>query len=56
MGWHLRRAGHLPVVRDDPRASIKAMSEGARMLVENRVSLLLFPEGGRAPAGLLEFK
>lgn len=56
MGWHLRRAGHLPVVRDDPRASIKAMSEGARMLVENRVSLLLFPEGGRTEVSMRPFK
>ena len=56
MGWHLRRAGHLPVVRDDPRASIKAMSEGARMLVENRVSLLLFPEGGRSEVSMRPFK
>ena len=22
LGWHLGRAGHLPVVRDDPRASV----------------------------------
>lgn len=56
MGWHLRRAGHLPVVRDDPRASLKAMSAGARMLSENGVSLLLFPEGGRSEAGLRPFK
>jgi 1-acyl-sn-glycerol-3-phosphate acyltransferase len=56
MGWHLRRAGHLPVVRDDPRASIKAMSEGARMLAENGISLLLFPEGGRSKTGMRPFK
>jgi 1-acyl-sn-glycerol-3-phosphate acyltransferase len=56
MGWHLRRAGHLPVVRDDPRASLKAMSAGARMLSETGVSLLLFPEGGRSEAGLRPFK
>jgi 1-acyl-sn-glycerol-3-phosphate acyltransferase len=49
LGWHLRRAGHLPVVRDDPRASVKAMSAGARLIAEHGVSLLLFPEGGREP-------
>jgi 1-acyl-sn-glycerol-3-phosphate acyltransferase len=56
MGWHLRRAGHLPVVRDDPRASIKSMSEGARMIAETGVSLLLFPEGGRSETSMRAFK
>ncbi|MGD1069055.1 MAG: lysophospholipid acyltransferase family protein [Bryobacteraceae bacterium] len=56
LGWHLRRAGHLPVVRDDPRASIKAMSEGARLIAEHGVSLLLFPEGGRSEQRLQPFK
>lgn len=56
MGWHLRRAGHLPVVRDDPRASIKSMSEGARMIAETGVSVLLFPEGGRSEIQMRPFK
>ena len=36
----------MPVIRDDPRASIKTMGEGARIIRERGVSLLLFPEGG----------
>lgn len=56
MGWHLRRAGHLPVVRDDPRASIRSMSEGARMIAERGVSVLLFPEGGRSETHMRPFK
>jgi 1-acyl-sn-glycerol-3-phosphate acyltransferase len=56
LGWHLRRAGHLPVVRDDPRASVKAMSEGARLIAEHGVSLLLFPEGGRSERRLQPFR
>jgi 1-acyl-sn-glycerol-3-phosphate acyltransferase len=56
LGWHLRRAGHLPVVRDDPRASVKAMSEGARLIREHGVSLLLFPEGGRSEKYMQPFK
>ena len=56
MGWHLRRAGHLPVVRDDPRASVKTMSAGAKLLVDHGVSLLLFPEGGRSEERLRPFK
>ena len=56
LGGHLRRAGHLPVVRDNPRASLKTLSEAARLVRERGISLLLFPEGGRVPAELLEFK
>ena len=56
MGWHLRRAGHLPVVRDDPRASIRSMSEGARIIAEKGVSVLLFPEGGRSEVQMRPFK
>jgi 1-acyl-sn-glycerol-3-phosphate acyltransferase len=56
IGWHLRRAGHLPVVRGDPRASLKTMSEGARIMQQRCVSLLLFPEGGRTPQDMQPFK
>jgi len=55
MGWHLTRAGHLPVVKDDPRASLKSMSEGAKMLRGKGVSLLLFPEGGRTTTQMRPF-
>ena len=56
LGWHLRHAGHLPVVRDDPRASIKSMAEGAKLIRERGVSLLLFPEGGRSEVQIQPFK
>jgi len=56
MGWHLRRAGHLPVVRDDPRASVRSMSEGAKIIAERGVSVLLFPEGGRSETQMRPFK
>lgn len=56
LGWHLTRAGHLPVIRDDPRASLKSMSEGAKILRERGVSLLLFPEGGRTPKQMRPFR
>jgi len=32
------------------------MTEGARIVAERRISVLLFPEGGRSPVGLREFK
>jgi 1-acyl-sn-glycerol-3-phosphate acyltransferase len=56
LGWHLRRAGHLPVVRDDARASLKSMSEGAKLMRERGISVLLFPEGGRTVTGMRPFK
>jgi 1-acyl-sn-glycerol-3-phosphate acyltransferase len=56
LGWHLRWAGHLPVDRSNARASLKSMSEGARIISERRISVLLFPEGGRTLEGLHQFK
>lgn len=56
LGTHLKRAGHLPVDRSNARNSLKSMSEGARIVAHRGVSLLIFPEGGRAPQGLREFK
>jgi len=56
LGWHLKRAGHLPVVRGDARASLKSMSEGAKLIRERGVSVLLFPEGGRSETAMRPFK
>jgi 1-acyl-sn-glycerol-3-phosphate acyltransferase len=56
MGTHLRRAGHLPVERLSARTSLKSMSEAARLIAARRVSVLLFPEGGRSAHGLREFR
>jgi 1-acyl-sn-glycerol-3-phosphate acyltransferase len=56
LGTHLWRAGHLLVDHSGARASLKSMSEGARLIAERHVSVLLFPEGGRQPNGLSEFK
>lgn len=56
MGWHLSRAGHLPVVRGDARASLKSVTEAAKLIRERGVSAVLFPEGGRSEAGIRPFK
>ena len=37
IGWYLRRAGHLPVYRGDPRASVKTLVDGARLIREKAV-------------------
>lgn len=56
LGWHLHRAGHIPVIRGDARASLKSMSDGAKMMNERGISLLLFPEGGRQLESMRLFK
>jgi len=56
LGTHLRRAGHLSVDRSNARASLKSMTEGARIIARRRISVLLFPEGGRSREGLRAFK
>ena len=56
LGTHLQRAGHLPVDRSSPRASLKSMQEAARIIGGRGISVLNFPEGGRSAEGLHEFK
>jgi 1-acyl-sn-glycerol-3-phosphate acyltransferase len=54
LGTHLQRAGHVPVSLEDPRASIKALTQAARIINERQISVLIFPEGGRAEHGQLQ--
>jgi 1-acyl-sn-glycerol-3-phosphate acyltransferase len=53
LGTHLSRAGHIPVPREDPRASVKTMQIAAEKIQQKNISLLIFPEGGRSHDGLL---
>jgi 1-acyl-sn-glycerol-3-phosphate acyltransferase len=43
-------------IRGDARASLKSMSEGAKLIRERGISVLLFPEGGRTETGIRQFK
>lgn len=54
LGHHLKRAGHIPVPRENPRQALKTMSEAGRTLKERGTSLLIFPEGGRTRTGELD--
>ncbi|MEI9812988.1 MAG: lysophospholipid acyltransferase family protein [Acidobacteriota bacterium] len=54
VGWHLTRAGHVPVPLDDPKASLRTLSQAAKLLAERGVSVLFFPEGGRSETGELQ--
>jgi 1-acyl-sn-glycerol-3-phosphate acyltransferase len=53
LGTHLGQAGHIPVHRDDPRASVKTMQVAAEAIQKRGTSLLIFPEGGRSHDGRL---
>ena len=56
LGSHLRRAGHLPIVLGDARAGVKSMNEGARLIRERQLAVLVFPEGGRSEDTLQAFR
>jgi 1-acyl-sn-glycerol-3-phosphate acyltransferase len=54
LGTHLARAGHIPVPLQDPRAAVRVMTKAAQVIKERGISLLIFPEGGRAADGVLQ--
>lgn len=54
LGTHLGQAGHIPVPRGDPRASVKTMQAAAEVMQKRKISLLIFPEGGRSHDGRLQ--
>ena len=56
LGWHLRRSGHMPIARNNPRRAARSVLEAASHVKEG-MSVFVFPEGGRSPDGTLqEFK
>ena len=56
LGWHLRRSGHMPIARDNPRRAARSLLEAATHVREG-TSVFVFPEGGRSPNGhFKEFK
>lgn len=56
LGYHLTRAGHIAVPRENPREALKAMAEAGRIIRQRGISVLIFPEGGRSLHGLKPFK
>ncbi len=53
IGTHLSRAGHIRVPREDPRGAVRTMQLAAEIIQKQRISLLIFPEGGRSRDGVL---
>jgi len=52
MGWHMRRAGYIPIDRDDPRATAKSIVAAAEF-IRRGVNTIAFPEGKRSRTGKL---
>src|SRR3954469_15901417 len=52
MGWHLARSGQIPIDSSSPRATFKSLMTGVEDLKQG-MSVMIFPEGGRAPDGHL---
>jgi 1-acyl-sn-glycerol-3-phosphate acyltransferase len=56
LGWHLRRSGHMPIARDNPRRAARSVLAAAAHVREG-MPVFVFPEGGRSHDGQLgEFK
>src|ERR671916_2918085 len=53
LGWHLQRAGHIPINRGSTAESIESLQRAARLL-GGGVSAFLFPEGTRTRDGSLQ--
>ena len=54
IGGHLKKAGHIAVPLDDPRAALKVLSAAGKAMKERGLSVLVFPEGGRSASGELQ--
>src|SRR5918992_1124828 len=53
LGWHLRRAGHIPINRGSTEESVASLRRAAGLLTGG-VSAFLFPEGTRTRDGSLQ--
>ena len=52
LGWHMRRAGYIPIVRENPRLAARTLLDAADK-VRAGTNTLIFPEGTRSPDGML---
>jgi 1-acyl-sn-glycerol-3-phosphate acyltransferase len=53
MGWHLRRSGQIAIDPSSMRATFRSLMTGVEDL-QNGLSVVIFPEGGRSPNGQLQ--
>jgi 1-acyl-sn-glycerol-3-phosphate acyltransferase len=56
VGWLMTMAGDIPLDRSSGRSAVKALKQ-CRVMLDRRVSVIIFPEGTRSESGeLQEFK
>lgn len=56
VGWLMKMAGDIPLDRSSGRSAVKALKQ-CRVMLDRRVSVIIFPEGTRSESGeLQEFK
>ncbi|HSR69257.1 MAG TPA: lysophospholipid acyltransferase family protein [Acidobacteriota bacterium] len=55
LGWHLRRAGNIPVSSTNYRRTVREFQNAARH-IERGISYVIYPEGGRTWGKMLRFK
>jgi 1-acyl-sn-glycerol-3-phosphate acyltransferase len=53
LGWHLRRSGHVPIDRGNPRAAVKSLRDAAEYIRQG-VPVVIFPEGGTSIDGVIK--
>jgi 1-acyl-sn-glycerol-3-phosphate acyltransferase len=53
LGWHLRRSGHVPIDRENPRAAVKSLREAGDTIKEG-TPVVIFPEGGTSSDGTIK--
>ncbi|MGB7921807.1 MAG: lysophospholipid acyltransferase family protein [Pyrinomonadaceae bacterium] len=54
MGWHLSRAGHIPIDRSSTQNAVASMQRAAAYLQRNGICAFIFPEGTRSRDGALQ--
>lgn len=53
MGWHLTRAGNIPINRTNRREAMRSMTRASERIREG-TSVVVFPEGTRSRTGVLQ--
>ncbi|MCP4153921.1 MAG: 1-acyl-sn-glycerol-3-phosphate acyltransferase [bacterium] len=53
-GWIMKKQGHLPITRSNPRKALRDLKKGIEFLKEKQdFSIIIFPEGTRSETGKL---
>jgi len=53
VGWHLKRSGQICIDRENPGTAIGSVRAALKTL-SNGIPLVIFPEGGRSPDGVIK--